>query len=65
MKMPFEKLMEHVAALSDEDADLPMGRLAERWGEPVQRVADAVSAVQVLRGKRTYVSLDDWLQEGE
>jgi len=56
--MPFEKLMEHVSALTGEDAELPMGQLAERWGEPVQRIADAATAVQVLRGKRTHVTLD-------
>ena len=57
MKMPFERLMEEVAALSDEDKALPMGRLAERWGEPVQRIADAIDAVRVMCGERTYVSL--------
>lgn len=56
--MPFEVLMEHVAALTDEDAALPMGQLAERWGEPVQRIADAVTAVRVLAGERTYVTVD-------
>jgi hypothetical protein len=55
VRMPFQKLMEHVTALSDEDAELPMGKLAERWGEPVQRVADAISAVQVQRGEQTYI----------
>jgi hypothetical protein len=49
MRMPFEQLMERVQALSDEDAGLPMGRLAERWGEPVQRIADAIAALRVLR----------------
>ena len=58
MKMPFERLMELAAALSDEDADLPMGKLAERWGEPVQRIADAIDAVRVMNGERTYISLD-------
>ena len=57
MRMPFEKLMEHVAALGDEDAALPMGKLAERWGEPVQRIADAIDAVRVMNGERTYISI--------
>lgn len=55
MGMPFERLVELVAALSDDDASLPMGQLAERWGEPVRRVADAVDAVRVLNGERTYI----------
>jgi hypothetical protein len=58
MKMPFEKLMEYVSALTDEDAELPMGKLAERWGEPTARIADAITAVRVLNGERTYISLD-------
>ena len=45
MKMPFEVLMEHVAALTDEDKELPMGKLSERWGEPASRLADAIDAV--------------------
>ena len=54
--MPFERLMEHVAALSDEDKDLPMGVLSGRWGEPASRIADAIDAVRVMNGERTYVT---------
>jgi len=57
MRMPFEKLMEHVAALDAEDWQLPMGELAARWGEPVPRIMDAVTAMRVLRGERTYISV--------
>jgi len=57
VKMPFERLMEEVAALGDEDKALPMGRLAERWGEPVQRIADAIDAVRVMNGERTYITV--------
>ena len=53
--MPFEKLMELVADLSDEDKALPMGVLAERWSEKAERIADAISAVRVLSGERTYI----------
>jgi hypothetical protein len=56
MRMPFERLMEHVAALSKDD-EIPMGSLAERWGEPVQRVADAITAVRVMNWERTYVTV--------
>jgi hypothetical protein len=56
--MPFEKLMEYVATLGDEDKELPMGKLAERWGEPVARIMDAIDAVRVLNGERTYITVD-------
>jgi hypothetical protein len=57
VKMPFERLMELVSSLSDEDAKLPMGVLAERRGEPVSRIGDAIDAVRVLNGEHTYISL--------
>jgi hypothetical protein len=55
VRMPFERLMQEVATLSEEDWDKPMGELAKRWGEPVGRIADAIDAVKVLRGERTYI----------
>ena len=54
--MPFERLMELVSALSDEDKDRPFAVLSERWGEPVGRICDAIDAVRVMRGERTYVT---------
>jgi hypothetical protein len=57
MRMPFEKLMEYVSALTDEDKELTMGQLSERWSEPAERIMDAISAVRVLNGERTYISL--------
>ena len=56
MKMPFEKLMEHVSALSEEDAALTLGDLSKRWGEPSSRIGDAIDAVRVMSGERTYVT---------
>ena len=55
MRMPFEKLMEYVSALNNEDKALTMGELAARWGESPARIMDAVDAVRVLRGERTYI----------
>jgi hypothetical protein len=55
VRMPFEKLMEHVASLAEEDWGKSMGELAKRWGEPVERMADAIDAVRVTRGERTYI----------
>lgn len=57
MKMPFERLMERVAALSPAEWELPLGTLAARWGEPASRIGDAIDALKVLRGERTYISL--------
>jgi hypothetical protein len=59
VKMPFEKLMEHVAALGDEDAALTLGELSKRWGEPAARIGDAINAVQVASGERTYITVGE------
>lgn len=58
MRMPFERLMEEVNALSAADSTLPIGVLSERWGEPSLRIMDAVDAVRVLKGEQTYIRLD-------
>lgn len=50
MPMPFEKLLELVAALDDEELDLPMGELARRWDETTRRVAYALDALRKLGG---------------
>lgn len=55
MRMPFERLMERVASLPEEDWQLPMGVLAQRWGEPTNRIADAIDAVKVLNGRASYI----------
>lgn len=52
--MPFEKLMELVAGLAREDG-VTFGELSRRWGEPAERIMDAVDAVRVLSGERTYI----------
>ncbi len=57
MRMPFERLMEQVAALGGEDGALTLGALSERWGEPAGRIGDAIDAVRVMRGERTYLSV--------
>jgi hypothetical protein len=54
--MPFERLMEYAAGLPEADRDKGMGELAARVDEPAARLADAVTAVRVLAGERTYVS---------
>jgi hypothetical protein len=56
MRMPFERLMEYAAGLAEQDQQLSMGELAGRVGEPAERLADAITAVRVLAGERTYVS---------
>lgn len=56
MKMPFEVLMGYVSALDDDD-NVTLGELSRRWGEPAGRIGDAIDAVRVLCGERTYISL--------
>ena len=46
-----------MAAISDEDADLPIGVFAGRWGEPPARICDAIDALRVMRGERTYITV--------
>lgn len=55
--MPFERLMEYAAGLSEEDRQLTLGELAARVSEDPARLADAVDALRVLAGERTYVSV--------
>lgn len=57
--MPFERLMELVSVLGPEDRERPMGELASRWNEPTARIADAITAVRVCRGERTYIAVQD------
>jgi hypothetical protein len=56
MRIPFERLVEQVAAvLSTADQDLPMGTLAARFEVSTDRLADAIDALKMLRGERTYI----------
>lgn len=56
MRMPFEKLMEYAASLrGTEDENKTMGELARAVGEDSRRLADAIDAVRVLKGERTYI----------
>jgi hypothetical protein len=59
MRMPFERLMEEVAAISPAERDQPLRVFARRWGEPAERIIDAIDAVRVMRGERTYISMGD------
>jgi len=56
--MPFEKLIELVAALSEDETRLPIGVLADRWHEPSERISDAIEALRVLYGERTYIPIE-------
>lgn len=55
MRIPFERLAEQVAGLSAEDQELSLGTLAERFGVTTARLCDAVDALKMLRGERTYL----------
>lgn len=50
--------MDLLEALPKEDWNLPMGELAERWGEPTARIADAIDALKIKRGEPSYISVD-------
>jgi len=58
MQMPFERLMEYADGLTEADSQLSLGELAARVDEPAARLADAITAVRVLGGERTYVGLE-------
>jgi hypothetical protein len=60
MRMPFERLMEFAAGLDlERDKDKTMGELARPLGEAPERLMDAIDAVRVMRGERTYISPAD------
>jgi hypothetical protein len=46
-----------VMLLPAEDWELSLGALEARWGEPADRIADAVTAVRMLRREPTYLPL--------
>lgn len=52
MRMPFERLMEYAAGLTEADWELSLGELAGRVGEKGVRLADAVAAVRLLQAVR-------------
>jgi hypothetical protein len=56
MRMPFERLMEYAAGLSEDDRQRSMGELAGRVGETADRLGDAVTALRVMAGERTHIS---------
>lgn len=49
--------MEMVRDLPEADRQLPLGTIAERWGESAGRIMDACDANRVLNGERTYIPL--------
>jgi hypothetical protein len=49
MAIPFEVLMEYAASLTEEDLKEPLGQLAARAGTFPERLADAMTAVNVVR----------------
>jgi hypothetical protein len=56
MRVPFGALMEFAAALTGEDGSRTLGELARQAGEEdAWRLADAIDAVQVMRGRAAYI----------
>lgn len=58
MRMPFGRLVELVDEVFASNEDVKLGELSERWGEPVDRITDAIDAHKMLRGLPTYISLN-------
>jgi hypothetical protein len=59
MRRPFEQLVEMIDALDDSDRDVTLGDLSKRWKEPVERIMDALDASKMLRGQKTYITLEN------
>jgi hypothetical protein len=57
--MPFGKLVELVAAALEREGDVTLGELSRRWGEPSERIGDAIDTVKVLNGKLSYIEVRD------
>jgi hypothetical protein len=56
MRKPFGKLILMLReAMAHEPSMTTLGDLAERFGEPVDRVMDALEADKILSGKPAYI----------
>jgi len=55
MRTPFQKLVEMID--NETDQDITMG--AQKYGEPVERIMDAIDAGRMLRGEQTYIPTDE------
>jgi hypothetical protein len=55
VRRPFEKLVELVDGLSEEEQNMTLGELGARWNEAPQRIMDALDASKMMRGKPTYI----------
>jgi len=51
VSIPFERLMEYAASLTEEDRAEPLAQLAARAGVFPERLADAIMAVRVCTGE--------------
>jgi hypothetical protein len=57
VRRPFGKLMdmlEDEPRFVEEKGPVTLGDLAKKYGEPVERIMDALDAVRERRGERTY-----------
>lgn len=53
--MPFQRLMETVESMSDDEKKMTLGELSTLWTEPIDRVMDAIDAVRYKAGEQTYL----------
>lgn len=59
VKMPFERLMELMAQELNTNRTLTLGDAALKYNESMERVADAIDALKVVNGVRSYIRIVD------
>lgn len=60
MRIPFEKLVEKVYAMTEEEWKATLGEISEKWGGEKRgvtpdRLMDAMDCIRMMRGERTYI----------
>jgi hypothetical protein len=55
VSIPFERLVEYAASLTEEDLEEPMGQLAARAGTMPERLADAMATVRLMNRAADHV----------
>jgi hypothetical protein len=57
VRKPFGVLIGEVAALSEQDSELPMGELADKLGVPLDRLRDASDVVKMIAGEPSFIRI--------
>jgi hypothetical protein len=59
LRRPFEKLMELVDEAHNKEPQSKIRDLSKRWDETPERIMDAIDALRVKSGERTYIDLPE------